>query len=70
MRIRPFTSTGLTRSHQRAEDLSRRVAAFETHLNHDAGADRLWVNDCLDLDEEKLRFSRWRGLVHKKQFLR
>jgi hypothetical protein len=42
-----------------AEDLSRRVAAFETRINQDtdAVADRLWVKDRLDPDEEKLRFS-------------
>src|SRR3954454_14906023 len=47
--------------HPTAEDLSRRVAAFETRLNQDACAiaDRLWVKDRLDPDEEKLRFSRW-----------
>ena len=42
-----------------AEDLSRRVADFEARLNQDtcAIADRLWVKDRLDPDEEKLRFS-------------
>jgi transposase len=46
--------------HPTAEDLSRRVTAFETRLNQDpcAIADRLWVKDHLDPDEEKLRFSR------------
>ena len=46
--------------HPTAEDLSRRVTAFETRLNQDAYAvaDRLWVKDHLDPDEEKLRFSR------------
>jgi transposase len=46
--------------HPTAEDLSRRVAAFETRLNQDAYAvaDRLWVKDHLDPVEEKLRFSR------------
>ena len=46
--------------HPTTEDLSRRVAAFETRLNHDACAvaDRLWVKDHLDPDEEKLRFSK------------
>ena len=46
--------------HPPAEDLSRRVAAFETRLNQDAYAvaDRLWVKDRLDPDEEKLRFSK------------
>src|SRR4029450_5107629 len=45
--------------HPTAEDLSRRVAAFEARLNQDACAvaDRLWVKDHLDPDEEKLRFS-------------
>jgi transposase len=45
--------------HASAEDLTRRVAAFEARLNQDplAIADRLWVKDTLDPDEEKLRFS-------------
>ena len=45
--------------HPTPEDLSRRVAAFETRLNQNACAvaDRLWVKDRLDPDEEKLRFS-------------
>jgi transposase len=45
--------------HARAEDLTRRVAAFEARLNRDpfAVADRLWVKDHLDPEEEKLRFS-------------
>lgn len=45
--------------HATAEDLTRRVAAFEAKVNHDlcAVADRLWVKDHLDPDEEKLRFS-------------
>jgi hypothetical protein len=44
--------------HTTAEDLIRRVAAFETRLNQSpfAVADRLWVRDQLDPDEEKLRF--------------
>jgi transposase len=44
--------------HTTAEDLTRRVAAFETRLNQNpfAVADRLWVKDQLDPDEEKLRF--------------
>ena len=44
--------------HPTAEDLSRRVAAFEDRLNQNACtvADRL--KDHLDPDEEKLRFSR------------
>ena len=48
------------RSHRTAEDLSRRVAAFEARLNQDpcTVADRLWVKDRLDPEEEKLRFSR------------
>ena len=44
--------------HPTTEDLSRRVAAFETRLNHDACAVALWVKDHLDPDEEKLRFSK------------
>ena len=36
----------------------RRVAAFETRLNHDACAVALWVKEHLDPDEEKLRFSK------------
>ena len=46
--------------HRTAEDLSRRVAAFEAQLNRDpcTVADRLWVKDRLDAEEEKLRFSR------------
>ncbi len=45
--------------HATAEDLTRRVAAFEARINHDpcVVADRLWVKDHLDPDEEKLRFS-------------
>jgi transposase len=45
--------------HATAEDLIRRVAAFEAELNQDAYAiaDRLWVKDYLDPEEEKLRFS-------------
>ena len=44
--------------HRTAEDLSRRVAAFEARLNQDPCtiADRLWVKDRLDPEEEKLRF--------------
>ena len=45
--------------HPTAEDLSRRVAAFEARLNQDrcTVADRLWVKDQLDPEEEeKLRF--------------
>ncbi len=45
--------------HATAEDLTRRVAAFEANTNQDpwAVADRLWVKDHLDPEEEKLRFS-------------
>src|SRR5215213_339619 len=44
--------------HPTADDLSRRIAAFEARLNQDrcAVADRLWVKDQLDPEEEKLRF--------------
>jgi transposase len=40
--------------HASAEDLTRRVAAFETRLNRDpfGVADRLWVKDHLDPEEE------------------
>jgi transposase len=46
--------------HASAEDLTRRVGAFEARLNRDPViiADRLWVKDHLDPDEEKLRFSK------------
>ena len=46
--------------HVTAEDLTRRVAAFEAQANQQpyAVADRLWVKDRLDPDEEKLRFSK------------
>jgi transposase len=45
--------------HASTEDLIRRVATFEVRLNRDPYviADRLWVKDRLDPDEEKLRFS-------------
>ncbi len=43
--------------HISPEDLTRRVTAFETCINKDpcALADRLWVKDQLDPEEEKLR---------------
>ena len=46
--------------HASAEDLTRRVAAFEARLNQDpfVVADRLWVKNHLDPEEEKLRFSK------------
>jgi len=46
--------------HRTAEDLARRVAAFEARLNKApcTVADRLWVKDQLDPEEEKLRFSK------------
>jgi transposase len=46
--------------HATAEDLTRRVAAFERRVNADpyAVADRLWVKDQLNPEEEKLRFSK------------
>src|SRR4051812_30342479 len=45
--------------HASAEDLTRRAGDFEVRLNRDpfAIADRLWVKDKLDPEEEKLRFS-------------
>jgi transposase len=44
--------------HAEAADLSRRVAAFEARVNRESYgvADRLWVKDHLDPEEEKLRF--------------
>ena len=50
--------------HATADDLIRRVAAFEDRVNAspyllaDLLADRLWVKDQLDPTEEKLRFSK------------
>jgi transposase len=46
--------------HARAEDLTRRVTDFEARLNRDPFviANRLWVKDQLDPEEEKLRFSK------------
>ena len=46
--------------HPTADDLRRRVAEFEARLNQDpcAIADRLWVKDQLDPEEEKPRFSK------------
>jgi transposase len=46
--------------HASTEDLTRRVGAFEARLNRDplVIADRLWVKDRLDINEEKLRFSK------------
>jgi hypothetical protein len=45
--------------HATADDQIRRVATFEAAVNQDpyAVADRLWVKDTLDLDQEKLRFT-------------
>jgi transposase len=45
--------------HATGEDLTRRAAAFEARLNQNpcAIADRLWVKDYLDPEEEKLPFS-------------
>jgi transposase len=46
--------------HASADDLTRRVADFEVRINQDpcALADRLWVKDRLNPEEEKLRFSK------------
>jgi len=45
--------------HATRDDLIRRVATFEAGINQQpcALADRLWVKDRLDPEEEKLRFS-------------
>jgi transposase len=46
--------------HASADDLTRRVADFEARLNREPYviADRLWVKDHLNPEEEKLRFSK------------
>jgi transposase len=46
--------------HRTADELIERVAAFAARINKDACAlaDRLWVKDELDPEEEMLRFSR------------
>jgi transposase len=46
--------------HASADDLTRRVGDFEERLNRDPFviADRLWVKDHLNPEEEKLRFSK------------
>jgi transposase len=46
--------------HASADDLTRRAADFEARLNRDPFviADRLWVKDQLDPEEEKLSFSK------------
>src|SRR3954464_1113594 len=46
--------------HASADDLTRRVADFESRLNRDPFviAHRLWVKHQLDPEEEKLRFSK------------
>jgi len=46
--------------HASVADLTRRVADFEARLNREPFviADRLWVKDELDPEEEKLRFSK------------
>ena len=56
--------------HASAEDLTRRVAEFEARLNRDpfVVADRLWVKDHLDPDEEKLRFSNSTRFSKKQPF--
>ena len=45
--------------HASTADLTRRVGDFEARLNREPFviADRRWVKDCLDPEEEKLRFS-------------
>ena len=46
--------------HATADDLTRRVAAFEVAVNQNpcTVADRLWVKDQIEPEEEKLRFSK------------
>ena len=45
--------------HASLDDLTRRVATFQDRINQEpcVVADRLWVKDRLDSEEEKLRFS-------------
>ncbi len=45
--------------HASRDDLTRRLAAFQARINQEpcALADRLWVKDRLDPEEEKLRCS-------------
>jgi transposase len=45
--------------HASLDDLTRRLAAFQARINQEpcALADRLWVKNHLDPEEEKLRFS-------------
>jgi transposase len=45
--------------HASRDDLTRRIAAFQARVNQQPFvlADRLWVKDQLDPEEEKLRFS-------------
>ena len=45
--------------HPSRDDLTRRIAAFQARVNQQPFvlADRLWVKDQLDPEEEKLRFS-------------
>ena len=45
--------------HASSDDLTRRVAAFQARINQKPCvlADRLWVKDRLDPEQEKLRFS-------------
>ena len=46
--------------HASRDDLTRRIAAFQACVNQEPFvlADRLWVKDRLDPEEEKLRFSK------------
>ena len=57
----PSSSAFVTYHHCHAslDDLTRRVAAFQTRINQQpcVVADHLWVKDRLDPEEEKLRFS-------------
>lgn len=55
--------------HAAADDLTRRVAAFEASVNADpyAVADRLWAKDHLDPNEEKLRFPNQTRFRHRKR---
>jgi hypothetical protein len=50
----------LDHRHATTEDLIHHVAAFEADINAGpcAAADRLWVKDRLEPEEEKLHFSK------------
>ena len=54
-----FSTNPTHHCHASLDDLTRRVATFQDRINQEpcVVADRLWVKDRLDSEEEKLRFS-------------